>query len=133
MPGARWPPTVRPPTIRLLWVDDHPEDNVAEMNLLRLRGIAVDVAACNAGAVDLVGRRKYDAVISDIIRDDPADPRARLHVPAALGDVLAVRPIVIFYTSHPAEIGIDRTRTTASPEVLFAAIAEAMKSGAAGE
>ena len=29
-----------PVTGRLLWVDDHPENNVAEMNLLRLRGIA---------------------------------------------------------------------------------------------
>lgn len=121
-----------PVTGRLLWVDDHPENNVAEMNLLRLRGIAVDVAAGNAGAMDLVRRRKYDAVISDIVRNDPSDPRAGLHLPSALGDALSVRPIVIFYTSHLEEIAIDRTRTTSSPEDLFAAIAEAMQSGAAG-
>jgi CheY-like chemotaxis protein len=112
------------PTVgRLLWVDDHPEHNVAEMDLLRRRGLSVDVASSNQGGVELARWRDYDLVVSDIGRDNDDDPTAGLKLPEALDDALGnKRPNVIFYTSSRRDTGIPGTVSTATPAELFQAL-----------
>lgn len=113
-----------PTSGRLLWVDDHPEHNAAEMDLLRRRGISVDVASSNEGGAQLAQWRRYDVVVSDIGRDnDDVDRTAGLKLPEALDEALGNnRPTVVFYSSSARDTGIRRTVSTATPAQLFEAL-----------
>jgi CheY-like chemotaxis protein len=128
------PPEVRtalstvPLTGRVLWVDDHPENNVAEMDLLRRRGVLIDVAATNAGAIQLAQWRSYNLVISDIGRNNNEPAKAGLELPGELDKALeGNRPFVIFYTSSSQDTGIPRTTATVSPVDLFQEIGRQLR------
>lgn len=55
---------------RVLWVDDHPENNRSIVELLRHFGAAVDTPRSNAAALGLLAASRYDVVVSDVARDD---------------------------------------------------------------
>jgi CheY-like chemotaxis protein len=55
---------------RLLWVDDTPEFNNVEMQLLSTFRINISVARSNDQAIDELKKRPFDLVISDISRPD---------------------------------------------------------------
>jgi CheY-like chemotaxis protein len=55
---------------RILWVDDHPENNTPITELLRRLGASVDTARSNADAFALLRTSRYDVIISDVGRDD---------------------------------------------------------------
>lgn len=60
---------------RLLWVDDHPENNAYELESLR-RILDVVTATTNEEAFAIVAEQQIDAVVSDIGRDyDPPGQR----------------------------------------------------------
>jgi CheY-like chemotaxis protein len=110
---------------RILWVDDHPEHNLAEIDLLRRRGLTIDMVSTNAAASAVAKLRHYNLVVSDIGRDNDADdPVAGLKLPDVLAQALVGdRPPVVFYTSNPADTGIPQTIAVSTPGRLFAAIA----------
>lgn len=128
VPEVRSALSAVPLTGRILWVDDHPENNVAEMDLLRRRGVVIDVAATNSGAIQLAQGRSYSLVVSDIGRDNNEAAKAGLELPGELDKALGgKRPFVIFYTSSSQETGIPRTMATASPVNLFQEIGRQLK------
>jgi CheY-like chemotaxis protein len=55
---------------RILWVDDHPENNSAVIELLRKYGAVVETPRSNAQAMALRASTVYDVIISDVARDD---------------------------------------------------------------
>lgn len=55
---------------RLLWADDHPENNLPVVELLRRYGASVDTPRSNAEALRLLQSGRYDVVISDVARDN---------------------------------------------------------------
>jgi CheY-like chemotaxis protein len=55
---------------RVLWADDHPENNLPIIELLRHYGASVDTPRSNAEALSLLQTGRYDVVISDVARDD---------------------------------------------------------------
>lgn len=55
---------------RIIWVDDHPENNEPIIQLLRRFGATVDTPRSNAEAFALLRASRYDVVISDVARDD---------------------------------------------------------------
>jgi CheY-like chemotaxis protein len=55
---------------RILWVDDHPENNAALIELLREFKASIDTPRSNNEAFTLLGESPYDVVISDVGRDD---------------------------------------------------------------
>lgn len=55
---------------RILWVDDHPENNTPVVELLRSFGAVVDTPGSNVEALALLSGARYDVVISDVGRDD---------------------------------------------------------------
>jgi CheY-like chemotaxis protein len=60
----------------LLWADDHPENNLPIIELLRKYGASVDTPRSNAEALRLLQTGRYDVVISDVSRDNEGpDPR----------------------------------------------------------
>ena len=64
------PPGRAIPGAVVLWVDDHPEGNLKERQLLRALGIDVVPVTSNDEALDAVGQRLFDLVISDIERSE---------------------------------------------------------------
>lgn len=55
---------------RILWVDDHPENNAPIIDLLRRFGAVVETPRSNSEALGLRAGARYDVVISDVARDD---------------------------------------------------------------
>lgn len=53
---------------RILWVDDHPENNRQEVHVFESRRIAVYSVTSTRDALDLLAMYDYDAVISDMGR-----------------------------------------------------------------
>jgi CheY-like chemotaxis protein len=62
---------------RILWADDHPENNLPIVELLRRYGAGVDTPRSNGEALSLLTANRYDVVISDVARDDEG-PRSDL-------------------------------------------------------
>ncbi|WP_188079111.1 response regulator [Actinotalea subterranea] len=58
--------------LRVLWVDDHPENNRTERSYLRDLGVAVVVATSTVEALELVDREDPTVVITDLARGDDA-------------------------------------------------------------
>lgn len=54
---------------RIIWVDDHPENNVPILELLRQFGARVDTPRTNSIALEMLKSTSYDVVISDVARD----------------------------------------------------------------
>lgn len=55
---------------RVLWVDDHPENNTPIVDLLRHFGTKVDTPRSNNAALALLATTRYDAIVSDVARDE---------------------------------------------------------------
>lgn len=57
----------------ILWIDDHPEDNVAIRRVFQDLGANVTVTLDTAEAADALRRGFFDVVISDIVRPEGND------------------------------------------------------------
>ncbi len=55
---------------RILWVDNHPDYNIYESQLLRSFGVKVDFAQSTSEGISRLRQKKYDLVISDMERED---------------------------------------------------------------
>jgi CheY-like chemotaxis protein len=55
---------------RILWVDDHPENNTPVIELLQRFGAAVETPRSNAEALALLRGSRYEVVITDMARDN---------------------------------------------------------------
>jgi CheY-like chemotaxis protein len=53
---------------RVLWVDDHPENNAYECSILEALGISVTQVTSTKGALARAKAGKYDVILSDIKR-----------------------------------------------------------------
>jgi CheY-like chemotaxis protein len=54
---------------RILWADDHPDNNAAIVDLLKQFGTTVETPRSNGHALALIRASRYDVVISDVARD----------------------------------------------------------------
>lgn len=55
---------------KILWIDDHPENNLDERRSLESWGVGFFLADSNADGVELIRNRHPDLIISDMIRED---------------------------------------------------------------
>lgn len=55
---------------RILWVDDHPENNAWERELLRSLGVVIVLVENTRSALACLETESFDVLISDIRRDD---------------------------------------------------------------
>lgn len=110
---------------RVLWVDDHPRNNVAETRFLEDRRIAVYTVDTTEDALTLLSMYQYGAVISDMGRQEkPLAGITLLEAMRARGDR---RPFFL-YTVHSsaaqrkllAEAG--GQGVAATPEELYSAV-----------
>src|SRR5262245_25399658 len=88
----------------ILWVDDHPENNEKLVALLTGAGCEIQAASSTAEVRELLGRRSYRLVISDMGRGDEPDAGLEL-----VGVVRDLAPVVIF-ASVAVRRGLRRPR-----------------------
>ena len=79
---------------RILWIDDHPDNNAIEIGLLRSFGAIVDMGRSNQDASERLDSAVYDVVLSDITRDND-DEDGKAIVPKVKDAMLS--PPLIFY------------------------------------
>jgi len=63
--------------MRVLWVDDNPDNITYESRILRSVGVHVDVVTSTEQALSMLSQNGYDLVISDIARDGVLDEGLR--------------------------------------------------------
>jgi CheY-like chemotaxis protein len=78
---------------QILWVDDHPENNVNERRMLRQLKAGLDTAKTTEEALEMLRRGNYDLVLSDMSRG--ADPAAGLKLAEQLQKEKPV-PLIIY-------------------------------------
>jgi len=85
---------------RVLWVDDHPENNSVERAYLERRKVAVYQVVTSEEALQLLAMYDYDAVISDMNRNDkPLDGISLVTEMRRRGD----RTPFVLYSVVPSE------------------------------
>src|SRR5581483_7366948 len=84
----------------VLWIDDHPDNNIEENLMLRELGLVVTQTLSSEGAARYLERAAFDLIITDLGRK--GDPEAGLKDIAHLTASDPDRPIVV-YTFDPAE------------------------------
>ena len=85
---------------RILWVDDHPENNQAERNYLIHQGIGVYTTTSTEDALTLLSLYRYDALITDMGRGE--EPLAGLKFITAVRQTSVTTPIYL-YTIMPSD------------------------------
>ena len=81
---------------RILWVDDHPENNNAERHVFEAFGARIDFVTYNAAALAaLRGATAYDLVLSDIRRGDDKSPDG-LELSSILRDDDEAPPLIFY-------------------------------------
>jgi len=58
--------------VQLLWVDDHPENNLNERRMFHQLGVDIDSAKSTEEALTMLAAAEYDVVFSDMARGDEA-------------------------------------------------------------
>lgn len=105
--------------LRLLWIDDNPFNNAAEIRLLSRLGIVIDLAVDDNVARLLLERGVYDLVISDMARHGNPDA-GRSFLPTVLDTI--VKPEIIFYVGDIQDTPKEAFGLTTRPDQLLALI-----------
>ena len=110
---------------RLLWIDDNPTGNEAEIGILQSLGATIDLARSDDEARERLNGAVYDIVLSDIKRGERGDEGVRF-LPVATGAILA--PAVIFYVAESKGTPEGAFGITTRPDELMHLIADALES-----
>lgn len=114
---------------RVLWVDDHPENNVLERQSLASLGIQAKLALSTEEALAELSRSRFDAIISDMGR--PPDKRAGYTLLDALRSENDMTPFIIYAGSRAPEHVAEAKQkgalgTTNRPDELFGMVIRAV-------
>lgn len=111
----------------ILWVDDHPENNYSLVEVLKDRGIFVTTATSTKEALQKLKNQEYDAIISDMGRQEGRvnNSSAGVELAKSVRSLNRTIPLFIFcsseakrkHASAAAEAGA--TNITASPTNLL--------------
>jgi CheY-like chemotaxis protein len=63
---------------QVLWVDDYPSNNEAVIDLYRAQGVEFDLALNTEQALEFLGKKEYDLIISDVGRSSEQDAGIRM-------------------------------------------------------
>lgn len=110
---------------RVLWVDDHPQNNRYERRALEALGVRIDLSTSTDSALEMAAEAPYQAIISDMSR--PPDNRAGYTLLDALRRQHMDVPVVLYTgTAKAADVAQARARgavgQTASPRELIAIV-----------
>jgi len=104
---------------KVLWVDDHPENNRHEMEALSAIGFSFQIARSNEEAVASLKTTYFNLVISDIGRDSGESGSV---LPEKVRELSISVPFVFYIGSRHATKTNDGYPVTITPQELFNAI-----------
>jgi CheY-like chemotaxis protein len=112
-----------------LWVDDRPINNLYERQALEALGIHFTISKSTEDALEKVGRKRYDVIISDMGR--PPDQHAGYTLLEKVKGMQVATPFIIYAGSkRPEHITEARKRgafgTTNDPQELFEFVVSAL-------
>jgi CheY-like chemotaxis protein len=90
--------------VQVLWVDDHPENNLNERRMFHQLGVDIDSAKSTVEALAMQAAAKYDLVFSDMARGD--DAAAGLDLLRQLRQHGSNVPVIFYMGSFDADKGI---------------------------
>lgn len=110
--------------MKLLWVDDHPENNFYLRRILSELGVDIVIALNNQEGLEAIKRGDFAMVISDFGRDPPLTENGGELAQAA--SKMSYDAPFLFYTADPSRLGVDvpRELATNDPSALLSTIAE---------
>lgn len=115
---------------RILWVDDHPENNVEEMLVLVDLGLNVTAVPSTEAALAILQGGVVDLVLSDMERD--GDSAAGLQLATRMKELGSAVPMVIYRGQQDdlsaRALGVGVRNVVTSPRELFANVASALGS-----
>lgn len=109
---------------KILWVDDHPENNFYLRRILSDIGVEITIATNNREGLDAIKRKDFFLIISDFGRDPPLEENGgELALEAKR---LAYEAPFVFFTSSPGRVSesIPKAVVTNDPSVLLSSISE---------
>ncbi len=89
---------------QILWVDDHPENNLNERRMFRQLRAEIDTAKSTEEALGILENGRYDLVISDMDRGDEAT--AGLKFLQQFRKVNKTTPVIFYVGVFDAKIGV---------------------------
>jgi CheY-like chemotaxis protein len=115
---------------RVLWVDDHPDNNILERRSLQAIGIKFDLTPSTDDALNRLAAGSYDAVISDMGR--PPDPRAGYTLLDSIRQRGIEIPFIIYAGSNAQAHKEEAMRhgalgSTNRPDELFTLVLSALR------
>lgn len=113
----------------VLWVDDHPMNNVHERQAIEAVGIKFDLAESTAEALKKMSRQKYAAVISDMERKE--GPREGYALLDRMRDNGNLTPLFFYASSNEPEYQRETQEHggqgyTDSPQEIFQLVTKAV-------
>jgi CheY-like chemotaxis protein len=109
---------------RVLWLDDHPEHNEDELNILSKLGVIVDIARTDRDAEDRLNSAVYDVVLSDMQRGEDGSAGKRF-LPVIQKAILS--PKIIFYVGSQQEQPPGSFGLTSRPDELLDLILDGLE------
>ena len=101
---------------RLLWIDEHPQNNVNEIGLFKRLGMQIDLASTDDEATQRLSQGAYDVVLSNWTR--AGDPDAgKNFIPQVRGAML--NPEIVFYVGKPRDLPSTAFGLTTRPDELL--------------
>jgi CheY-like chemotaxis protein len=88
---------------QLLWVDDHPENNLNERRMFHQLGVDIDSAKSTEEGLAMLAAAKYDVIFSDMARGDEA--AAGLNLLRQLLERGSKVPVIFYMGSFDADAG----------------------------
>lgn len=88
----------------LLWVDDHPENNLNEMVMFRQLRVKTQTAESTQKALEILKSRHFDLVISDMARGD--ESTAGLEFLTQFRQVDKTTPVIFYLGEFDSEKGV---------------------------
>jgi len=89
---------------QLLWVDDHPENNLNEQMMFRQLRVKMQAAESTEKALEILKSRHYDLVISDMARGD--ENAAGLEFLEQFRNVDKTTPVIFYVGGFDSEKGV---------------------------
>jgi CheY-like chemotaxis protein len=124
---------------KLLWVDDHPENNTYPRRAMEAVGIQITLSKSTENALEQVRSHAYDVIISDMGRESPDpqapyDSRAGYTLLDKLRDQHIFTPFIIYAGSRSPEHQAETKRhggfgATNNSQELFQMVIDAIQHG----
>jgi len=88
----------------LLWIDDNPENNLNEWRMFLQLNVKVELAKSTGQALEMLHQKKFDVVISDMVRNNEDD--AGLEFLNKFRKVDATTPVIFYIGTYDPKIGM---------------------------